>query len=93
MNELDQTFRVDARFEGSSATPFVHSSVEANIITGKKNNALLIPRAALLSDDSVKVSNGEPKMVFVKTGIRTLEDVEILSGIDENTVLVIPEQK
>ena len=94
MNEVDQTFRVDAVFTDSVALPFVHTSVEANIVISTKKNALVIPRAAFVSDDSVQVKEkGETKTVFVKAGIRTLDDVEIIQGLDESSEVVIPEHK
>ncbi|HYM20015.1 MAG TPA: HlyD family efflux transporter periplasmic adaptor subunit [Candidatus Kapabacteria bacterium] len=93
MNVADQTFRVDAEFTIPSASSFVHSSVEANIIIRKKTNALVIPRQSLLSGDSVFViSSGTKKTVAVKSGILTLDDAEILSGIDEHTEIVLPGQ-
>jgi len=94
MNEVDQTFRVDAEFRDSIHQPFVHSSVEANIIISKKENALIIPRAAMVSDDSVEVTiDGKRKNIFVETGIRTLDDVEILRGLDESSEVIMPVKK
>lgn len=93
MNEVDQTFRVDAVFAESTQQHFIHSSVEANIIIQKKNNALVIPRSALTATDSVQVKeSGKTKTVLVQTGIRTLNDVEIIAGLDE-TSTIIPIQK
>jgi HlyD family secretion protein len=94
MNEVDQTFRVDAIFQDSTQQTFIHSSVEANIITEQKNNVLVIPRKALVADDSVQVKqDGKIKMMAVKTGIRTLDEVEILSGLDESSEVIVPVQK
>lgn len=91
MNVADQTFRVDAEFTGTIPTSFVHSSVEANIVIQKKPNALVIPRSLLLPGDSVLVvSDGKNKTVKVTTGILTLDDAEILSGLDEKSVLAEP---
>lgn len=94
MNELDQTFRVDARFVDSVEQPYVHSSVEANIIIQQKKNALIVPGAAMTAPDSLQVKKeGKITSLFVRTGIRTLDDVEILDGIDESSVVIIPAQK
>jgi HlyD family secretion protein len=91
MNEVDQTFRADAIFKDSTQQPFIHSSVEANIIIQKKENALVIPRKALLEEDSLRVKReGKIITIAVKTGIRTLDDVEVLSGIDESSEVVVP---
>ena len=94
MNEADQTFRVDAVFKDSIQQQFIHSSVEANIIIQKKSDALIIPRATLVADDSVQIrNNGKIKTVTVKTGIRTLDDVEIIDGLNESSEVILPSQK
>lgn len=91
MNPADQTFRVDAEFTSASPTQFVHSSVEANIVIRKKDHALVIPRAYLISGDSVRIhSAGGDKTISVKTGIVTLDDAEIISGIDEHSEILEP---
>lgn len=90
MNEIDQTFRVDARFSRLPEEPFIHSSIEANIIVQKKSRALVIPRAALAGEDSVWTNTGgKQSKVGVRTGIATIDYVEILSGIDENTEVLL----
>src|SRR6266498_1560547 len=92
--KTDQTFRVDAVFTDSTQQPFIHSSVEANIIIQKKNNVLIIPRNALVADDSVQVKqNGKQKTIAVRTGIHTLDEVEILQGLNESSQVVIPKQQ
>ena len=94
MNEADQTFRVDALFTDSTQQPYTHSSVEANIIIRKKDNVLTIPRLAMVSDDSVMVKeNGKTKTIAVKTGIRTLDEVEIESGLTGSSEVLMPQQK
>jgi multidrug efflux pump subunit AcrA (membrane-fusion protein) len=86
MNEMDQTFRVDARFTGPTPPTFIHSQVEANIIVQKKQKALVLPRTAFAAKDSLWVyENGKEKEIFVQTGISTLDYVEIIAGIDEHT--------
>ncbi|MGZ3752189.1 MAG: efflux RND transporter periplasmic adaptor subunit [Mucilaginibacter sp.] len=94
MNEADQTFRVDAVFADNQNQPYIHTSVEANIIIQRKQQSLVIPSQVLLNGDSVKVKqDGKEKTIAVKTGIHTLDEVEILSGLDEHSDLVIPTQK
>jgi len=93
MNEVDQTFRVDAEFVDGVAPAFIHSSVEANIIIRRKAGCLVLPRTALAARDSVRIGDrGRWKMVRIETGIATLDDVEVLSGIDEHTVVRPPEK-
>ncbi len=93
MNEADQTFRVDAVFSDTTQQPFIHSSVEANIIIQKKNNVLVIPRAAMIADDSVQVKqNGKTKTVAVQTGISTLDETEIVKGLNESSEVILSNQ-
>jgi len=94
MNDADQSFRVDAEFTDAVNLPFIHSSVEANIIIQTKNNALVVPRNVLVGNDSLMVKiNGDQELIRVKTGILTLDDAEIASGIDENTEVILPAEK
>lgn len=55
MNEADQTFRADAEFTGDKPPPFIHSSVEANIIIRVRPAARVLQRTAMADDDSVWV--------------------------------------
>lgn len=90
MNEQDQTFRVDALFTRKQAPSFIHSSVEANIIIQKKSKALVLPRNALTGNDSVWVQvKRNRKKVGIQTGITTMDHVEIRSGLDEKTPVVL----
>ena len=94
MNEADQTFRVDAIFTQLPNQPFIHSSVEANIIIRKKSQALIVPRNAVMTNDSLQIKeNGTVRTIAVKTGIKTLNDIEILEGITGNTEIIIPKIK
>ena len=94
MNQGDQSFKVEAEFDGQYDFDFVHSSVEANIIIGHKDDALLIPRDALQGDDMVEIKGiGLNKKVKIEKGLQTLEFVEVLKGIDENDEIVMPQPK
>lgn len=94
MNEGDQTFRVDATFTDGTNQSFIHSSVEANIIVARKPNCLTIPLVMLLNGDSIYIrQQGRLVTKPVRTGIRTNDVVEILSGADEHTVIVDPVNK
>ncbi len=94
MNEADQTFRADAVFQENTKQSFIHSSVEANIIIQTKNNVLVLPSNVFISNDSLQIKqNGKIKTIAVKTGIHTLDVVEILSGVDESSQVIVPSQK
>jgi len=94
MNEADQSFRVDAVFLNAGSQPYIHSSVEANIVIQQKKNCLVISSQFLLPGDSLLISlGGNTKKIPVKTGIHTINDIEILGGIDEHADIVTPSQK
>lgn len=94
MNEADQTFRVDAFFSENDNQPYIHTSVEANIIIQQKQQALVIPGLALLPGDSVKIKrNGRIITIAVSTGIHTLNEVEVLNGLNEKDDIFIQSVK
>ena len=94
MNETDQTFRVNAAFTDGTQQPFIHSSVEANIIIQKKNGAHIIPRRVLVADDSVRIrQNGKQKTIFIRSGIHTLDEIEVLEGLNQSSEIVVPAEK
>lgn len=94
MNQNDQSFKVEAEFTEPYNLDFVHTSVEANIIIGKKDNALVIPRGVVLGEDEVEVKGtAMNKKVKIKTGMQNLESVEVLEGLAETDEIVVPKEK
>lgn len=95
MNEQDQTFRVDAAFATNELPHFIHGSVQANIVIQRKEHALVLPRSLLDEGGSVWVKAKRTREKRkLKTGIGTLEYIEVVEGLDEKTpVLVINENK
>ncbi|HYK44084.1 MAG TPA: HlyD family efflux transporter periplasmic adaptor subunit [Parafilimonas sp.] len=94
MNESNQSFRVDAVFAEPFPSGFIHCPVEANIVVSKKENALVLPRTALEGKDSLLIEeNGKRKKIHVNLGAANGDYVEILNGIDENTNIIVTQQK
>jgi multidrug efflux pump subunit AcrA (membrane-fusion protein) len=83
-----QTFKVEAEFIDIPETLYPGLSVEGNIVVNEKKTALVIPKSFLIDKTFVQLENGEKKEV--KVGLQNTEYVEILEGIDENTVIVKP---
>lgn len=83
-DERNQTFKVEADFDAPPAVLYPGLSGEANIVIGKRENVLTIPIEYLMEDNKVKTKEG---LVTIKTGMRNMKFVEILSGISENTQL------
>ena len=65
---------------------------EMNIITGSHENAVLLPTRALLVDQALVVRRGRVESRTVKTGYRTLDFAEVISGVSENEHVVISDQ-
>ncbi len=90
VNAQQQSLRVDANFSEPLPGSFSGLAVEANIVIQQKLKAIVIPKAALLAGDSVwiKTDDGEKK-IKVTLGIETLDEVEIVAGLDSNAVLIV----
>ena len=88
-DERSQTFKVEAVFETAPKVLFPGLAGEANIIVSEKENTLTIPLEFLIDDHTVKTQDG---LVTIEIGAKNLTEVEILSGIDEHTEILKPEQ-
>lgn len=63
-------------------------SGEASIVRRKIPDALVIPRRALLGDFVFRVKGGIAVFTPVEVGVRGLDHVEILSGLEEGDVVI-----
>lgn len=87
LDARSQSFIVEAEFIKSPARLYPGMSAEASIVIREKKNALVIPVNYLTQSGKVLTENGE---IAVKTGMKSIEMVEIISGIDEKTKLIRP---
>jgi multidrug efflux pump subunit AcrA (membrane-fusion protein) len=88
MDPRTRTFTVEARFSGRTPRLYPNITAEANIVLAQKERALTIPASYLLQGDSVRTA--PDVLTPVRIGLRDLERVEVLSGIDRNTELYRP---
>jgi HlyD family secretion protein len=89
LNAQDQSFRVDADFKGDAPKQFSGLTLEANIIINSKERALTIPKSYMIGADSVMVKEGgKSKVIQIKKGAETYETVEVLSGLDTNSLII-----
>ncbi len=90
VNAQRQSLRVDASFTEPLPGSFSGLAVEANIVIQQKQKALVIPKSILLEGDSVfiKTENGEKK-IKIWRGIETLDEVEIIAGVDSSDVIMV----
>lgn len=77
------TMRAHVRNEKNQLTPGAFASVRIDL--RQINDALMVPTQSLIpttKDDQVVIArNGEAEFVPVKTGLRTKEEVQIISGV------------
>lgn len=90
LNDKTKTFTIEATFLTKPNRVYPNTTLEANIVVNSKKNALLIPRAFLLDNDSVMLP--DKKKIRVKTGIRDYQNVEILDGLTNDTEIIIPKE-
>ena len=90
MDAKSQSFTVEAAFEEVPEKLFPGLTAEVNIVTQVKPQALLIPIAYLSKDNQVITHDGN---VTVTPGLRNLEWVEILKGLDAKTEIQAPVAK
>lgn len=82
-----QSFYCKVKFKDSLSSAISGTQVQANIITSKKDNILVIPRNYLDFGNVVLVKGkGKTK---VTTGFVSNEWVEIIDGIDESTTIQV----
>jgi RND family efflux transporter MFP subunit len=84
-----KTFRL--RIALPNDTPLrVGMSVEANIVTREKHDALLVPANALIGHEVLVVKDGRPARRSVVIGLRGTSQVEILGGLEERETVASP---
>lgn len=85
-NTNDQAFIAEATFDPLPPNLRNGTQLQANIILGEKKHALVIPSNYLLAGDSVILA-ADHTHVPVRTGIHTLEWVEITGGLQVNQAI------
>lgn len=87
-DERTQTFKIEAVFKSPPEILYPGLAGEGNIVVGKKENAMTIPREYLLNGNQVLTEDGP---VTLQLGLSNLELVEVLDGIDEETNILKPD--
>lgn len=89
VDRRQQAVRADASLVESLPGWFSGLALEANIIIRKKEQAIVIPKSKLLPGDSVIIESADgDKKVKVTKGIETMDEVEIIEGLDTGKFLV-----
>ena len=91
IDENSQSYIVDASLQPTANSLPLGSKVQVNIMIKDIKDALVIPSNYLLEGDSVSLAKNHQK-VAVKTGIKTEDFIQILSGINENNAIELIDQ-
>lgn len=83
-----QTFTVEGGFTSPPPRLYPGLSGEANILVAQKARTLTIPVAYLGAGEQLKTDEG---WVKVETGLKNMDHIEILGGVDTTTYLYLPE--
>lgn len=87
MSQETQTFWVEGVFVDPPQVLYSGLRGEASIIVAKKDRTLSIPLDYLLNQNQVISDRGTLQVV---TGLKSMEKIEILQGVDSTTILLKP---
>ena len=87
-DEPTQTFIVESLFLDSPTKLFHGLAGEVNILIERRENAKVIPSEYIIKGNRVLTEDGE---ISVRTGVKNLDFVEILDGIDTSVTLLRPD--
>jgi RND family efflux transporter MFP subunit len=87
-----QRYAVALELENPPENLMAGMTGEMNIITGRHENALLVPTRSLAVDQILVVRNNIIQKRTIQPGYRTLEDTEAVSGVSERDRVVVSEQ-
>lgn len=82
-----RSYRVRIGLDGDQKL-MIGMTAETNIVTQEKESALLVPLQSVADGKIWTVESGKLKSRPVRTGMKTLRAIEILEGIDENSVVI-----
>lgn len=85
-DEPSQSFICKAKFNEAIAFNISGTQLQANIVIDNKKNALVIPKTFLGYGNMVKVKDKGD--VLIKPGFVSGEWVEVLEGLDENSIIL-----
>jgi HlyD family secretion protein len=87
-NDASQSYKVEARFLKEMPGLISGTQLQANIVTDRKENALLIPHVYVLQGDKVLVmKNKKTDTVTIKTGIVSDDWIEVTGGLTSSDVI------
>ncbi len=88
---VSQSFIVEATFTEHPKVLKDGTQLQANFIITEKKNVLVIPANYLSDGDSITLLEGDKKRA-IKTGIKTLDWVEVTDGMVGNETIELPKK-
>lgn len=88
LNDQSQTFWVEAVFVKQPDVLYSGLRGEANIVIQEKPRTLVIPRAYLNEDKQIETEDG---LISPVLGMKSLDKVEVLEGVDSTTYILRPQ--
>ena len=88
LNERSKTATVEATFVTPPPALYPNLTMEANIILQVKENVLTLPRKFILDERYVITESGDT--LPIQTGLKDYLKAEILEGVSEKDILVLP---
>jgi HlyD family secretion protein len=87
-NDASQSYKVEARFINEVSGLISGTQLQANIITNRKENALLIPHVYVMPGSKVLVKKGDNiDTAAITTGIVSDDWIEVLSGLTTTDII------
>ena len=88
-NDASQSYKVEARFVKEMPGLISGTQLQANIITAKKEGAMLIPHVYVVNGNKVVVKrDNKIDTATITTGIVSDDWIEVLSGLNANDKIV-----
>ena len=85
-NANEQSYIVEATFDEFPQKMFNGTQLQANIAIDKRDDVMVVPTSFIEKGQMVTLESGEEK--HIKTGSRTNEWTEVISGLNENDILI-----
>ena len=89
MDLRSRTFKIEAHFLIPPKKLYPNLTAEANIVIQTKKNTITIPKSYLINGEYVLVNKDEKRKVV--TGLSDYQKVEIISGLNQNESIYLPE--
>jgi multidrug efflux system membrane fusion protein len=84
---VSRSYRVRVSIEGDHKL-MIGMTAETNIITSEKDNALMVPASSVKDNSVLIIKEAKVQKAEVKTGIRTQNSIEIISGLEKDAQII-----